>query len=540
MSDNEGNRLELLLEQQQGRPSIVDPADTFRSQVPVDEGNRLELLLEQQQGRPSIVDPADMMFGAPIPRTKGNRQSRRMANKLLHQRMNEDIIVDMDLADAGQEARQEAREQERFSTETKIKMGIAGAGIILAAGTQMSKSLYNSYVKSKKEEQKTNNARDELLREYYSILSAKAYRENQDKIILPTGVVELDNIGGNMAKVFKNDNKITISYRGTSATALEGDIRADIVGIGLGLEDMDSKFNRALDIFDKTQAAYPDSQISVTGHSLGARLSQHVSNKRKGVHAYTFNAAAVGGIGQGGSERSTNWITGDDSLSISNRFQKDGRLIVHKPENRLIIPVANLKSRHGMTNFLPESSGGLNMDLPQLIYENFDDNNFLTYKDEEINPKTKRSLRPPKIPRGSFKNRLTGETDYLFDPEELVRADLGLFEVDDEEGETQEEELINENTSALEGQNARVTPLFTTYKSSTFTDLNMRPAQPFRPINTYNVIDKNNDGYISKSELSDYLSGYSQMQINKIFNELDSNRDGKISLVEIELLGMII
>ena len=116
----------------------------------------------------------------------------------------------------------------------------------------------------------------------------------------------------------------------------------------------------------------------------------------------------------------------------------------------------------------------------------------------------------------------------------MVRADLGLFDVEEEE------ELINENTSALQGQNARVTPLFTTYKSSTFTDLNMRPAQPFRPNNTYNVIDKNNDGYISRAELSDYLSGYSQMQINKIFNELDRNNDGKISLVEIELLGMII
>jgi len=166
----------------------------------------------------------------------------------------------------------------------------------------------------------------------------------------------------------------------------------------------------------------------------------------------------------------------------------------------------------------------------------------LQYREEEIQPKTKRSLIPPKIPRGVFKNRLTGETDYLFDAEEMVRADLGLFEEEEEVKveEEQEEELINENTSALEGQTASNTPVFTTYKSSTFTDLNMRPAQPFRPNNTYNVIDKNNDGYISRAELSDYLSGYSQMDINRIFNELDSNRDGRVSLVEIELLGMII
>ena len=527
MSDEE-NRLQLLLEQQQGRPSITNPRDIFSSQVPVDEANRLQLLLEQQQGRPSIVDPADMMFGKPLPRVQGDRQSRRNANRVLDQRMNQDTIIDMDLADAGQEVRR------GFSTEDKIKLAVAGAGIIVAAGTQMSRTLYNSYIKSKEEEEKyEKNTRDELLREYYSILSAKTYKENEDTVILPTGVIELDNIGGKMAKVFKNDNKITIAYRGTSATALEGDLRADIFGIGLGMEDRDSKFDRALDIFDKTQSAYPDSQISVTGHSLGGKLSQHVSNNRKGVHAYTFNTGAIG-IGQGGSERSTNWITGDDSLSISNRFQKDGRLIVHKPESRLLIPLANLKSRHSMANFLPQSSGGANIDMPQLIYENFDDNNFLQYREEEINPKTKRSLIPPKIPRGSFRNRLTGETDYLFDAEEMVRADLGLFDVEEEE------ELINENTSALQGQNARVTPLFTTYKSSTFTDLNMRPRQPFRPINTYNVIDKNNDGYISKSELSDYLSGYSQMDINRIFNQLDNNNDGRVSLAEVELLGMII
>ena len=68
----------------------------------------------------------------------------------------------------------------------------------------------------------------------------------------------------------------------------------------------------------------------------------------------------------------------------------------------------------------------------------------------------------------------------------------------------------------------------------------MRPAQPFRPSNTYKVIDKNNDGYISISELSDYLSGYSQMEINRIFNQLDNNNDGRVSLAEVELLGMII
>jgi len=213
-----------------------------------DEGDRLQLLLEQQQGRPSIVNPddianilrLDMGFGK-IPRPDADEFAERQANRILDRRMREDIIIDMDIAHVGQEGRR------GFTTEDKIKMAVAGAGVVLAGGVQMSRVAYNNYVNRIKEEtEKPKSRRDELLREFYSSLSAKAYDKDGSKK-LPRGVEEVifDNTEG-FAKVFKKDNKVIIAYKGTDVSD-KSDLRADL-SILSGFRRLDPKFNRAVSL----------------------------------------------------------------------------------------------------------------------------------------------------------------------------------------------------------------------------------------------------------------------------------------------------
>ena len=51
---------------------------------------------------------------------------------------------------------------------------------------------------------------------------------------------------------------------------------------------------------------------------------------------------------------------------------------------------------------------------------------------------------------------------------------------------------------------------------------------------TCQALDKNKDNYVSKSELQPFLlqSGYSQNEANELFDAVDTDRDGQISLNE--------
>lgn len=51
---------------------------------------------------------------------------------------------------------------------------------------------------------------------------------------------------------------------------------------------------------------------------------------------------------------------------------------------------------------------------------------------------------------------------------------------------------------------------------------------------TFQALDKNKDNYVSKSELQPFLlqSGYSQNEANELFDAVDTDRDGQISLNE--------
>jgi len=261
---------------------------------------------------------------------------------------------------------------------------------------------------------------------------------------------------------------------------------------------------------------FPTEQITVVGHSLGGGLSMHVAGNRQ-THAYTFNAGA-GPLQIGGTPLSTNFITGTDSISKMVQFQKRGKSIIHNPRGTAIIPVVNLGERHGMENFLPASSGGFNEDL------DITNTDFLKLSDEELFRNTKGLRRRPQKPQGQFREPAVGDTDFYFDPEEIVRADLGLFDDEDEDvfipreidnvspdKNIQREDLVTKNIFVENTRTKRFVPM--------------------------NAIDKNNSGSVNLSELKNYLKNlYSNEEIEKIFKFLDKDGNGQLSDDELQFI----
>ena len=233
---------------------------------------------------------------------------------------------------------------------------------------------------------------DELRREFYSILADRAYDRRED---LHPDIEKLPyDQYDDMANVYKLDDNVIIAYKGTTPSNLS-DLRADLM-LGVGIQDIDPKFRRALNLFSEVRKDYPTDQLTTTGHSLGGELSSFTSLYNEDTHAYTFNKGA--GFVDRSSPRSTGWITGDDSISKMSQFQKFGRVITHNPKpDRLKVPILNLVDRHSMNNFLPESEGGYNPDLNI----NLERRDFLKLK-KEIIPQSEgdisRETIQPEIP----------------------------------------------------------------------------------------------------------------------------------------------
>jgi len=207
---------------------------------------------------------------------------------------------------------------------------------------------------------------DELRREFYAILADRAYDQREDRQgdssrDLHPDIEKLPyEQYDDMANVYKIDDNVIIAYKGTTPSNLS-DLRADLM-LGIGIQDIDPKFRRALNLFSEVRKDYPTQQLTTTGHSLGGELSSFTSLYNEDTHAYTFNKGA--GLIDRSSPRSTGWITGDDSISKMTQFQKYGKVITHNPKpDRMKIPILNLVDRHSMKNFLPYSEGGYNPDL---------------------------------------------------------------------------------------------------------------------------------------------------------------------------------
>ena len=124
---------------------------------------------------------------------------------------------------------------------------------------------------------------------YHEVLKQAAGYSYEKGNLAPEGykvIKSVDNKDtGFHAKVLAKGNDIIIAYRGTNLTSVQ-DIRNDVA---MARDKIPAQASDAIKVYDQVKQDYPNSDVTVTGHSLGGSLSQIVSSVR-GCDAVTFNA----------------------------------------------------------------------------------------------------------------------------------------------------------------------------------------------------------------------------------------------------------
>ena len=124
---------------------------------------------------------------------------------------------------------------------------------------------------------------------YHEVLKQAAGYSYEKGSPAPDGykvVKSIDNKDtGFHAKVLAKGNDVIVAYRGTTLASIK-DIKNDYA---MARKNIPAQATDAIKVYDQVKQDYPNSDVTVTGHSLGGSLSQIVSSVR-GCDAVTFNA----------------------------------------------------------------------------------------------------------------------------------------------------------------------------------------------------------------------------------------------------------
>jgi len=105
----------------------------------------------------------------------------------------------------------------------------------------------------------------------------------------PTGLIKDTKLSDRRSKVYTDDDKnVYIAYRGTRFNNFN-DLIAD-AHIWTGTEKYSSRFQESENKFNKVKSKYPDSNVILTGHSLGGQQAKYVGSKNKAKEVITYNA----------------------------------------------------------------------------------------------------------------------------------------------------------------------------------------------------------------------------------------------------------
>jgi alpha-beta hydrolase superfamily lysophospholipase len=91
--------------------------------------------------------------------------------------------------------------------------------------------------------------------------------------------------------VTETEKRVVIAYRGTDLRDFS-DLMSD-VQVVLGLNGIDPRVLRSLEVYDAVRMQYPYYQIRVCGHSLGGTLSYLVAKHRNPDRCIVFNPGAA-------------------------------------------------------------------------------------------------------------------------------------------------------------------------------------------------------------------------------------------------------
>lgn len=170
------------------------------------------------------------------------------------------------------------------------------------------------------EDNTNNNPSDDI--EYHELLrQASIYVYHGTNAKIPKGYEKIENKensnNGFYANVLSNGNDIVITYRGTDWKSKQ-DLQNDIA---MAHSKIPAQAADAISLYDKINREFPNSPITVTGHSLGGSLAEIVSGVR-GVPAVTFNAYGVKDMFKNGTKlnenKIINYVNEWDAISMIN------------------------------------------------------------------------------------------------------------------------------------------------------------------------------------------------------------------------------
>lgn len=126
--------------------------------------------------------------------------------------------------------------------------------------------------------------------EYHEVLRQLSICVYDDNAQLPAGYRIIDRAenkkNGFYAIAYSNGKDTIIAYRGTN------DLIDGINDLDMAHSELPKQYIDALNFHDKVARENPNSNITVTGHSLGGSLAEAVSAIR-GTFAVTFNAYGI-------------------------------------------------------------------------------------------------------------------------------------------------------------------------------------------------------------------------------------------------------
>ena len=237
------------------------------------------------------------------------------------------------------------------------------------------------------------------LMERYAILASSSYETYQHGLdeseamiqkLLPNYTIDknLSNeLSTTIVKIKENGAKdVIISYRGTQTLT---DIGTDIFQIlpGSPLEKLGGiptgRFKTSQDKYNEVKLAYPDANITTTGHSLGGSLAYYIG-KTNNIKSYGFNSGSSPvdlitnmAIKNTPENQFIHYYTAGDVVGLSQAVigSKEDKLVLIQPHKWIddlttiflsgltggifglgVSSLATLIDIHGLHNFLPPDS----------------------------------------------------------------------------------------------------------------------------------------------------------------------------------------